>query len=298
LRPGRAAGELADLAGRRSEEQAHHPVIQFLGWCEENGVVPDLAEPHAVRAWLAAGRASWRGTTMQTKLSTVRAFADWLVEEGELHAHGLHRVAWPKADERIPPALSRAQMDAIIAANDRRTANEKQTLIELRDEALFSVLFDTMLRSDELLQMLDAADERERQVNLRDRTVKVMGKGRRERYAVFSPQSARRLDRYMRAKRKAGIAPGGAFWTTAWGKPLTYGGLYKALQRRGERAGIRVHPHMLRAGGAIDWRRKGGSSEALMTLAGWKSMDMLRRYTRSADQELAIEEAKRLHEQG
>jgi integrase len=54
------------------------------------------------------------------------------------------------------------------------------------------------------------------------------------------------------------------------------------LERRGEQAGVRVHPHMFRHTFAHQWKAQGGSDDDLMRLAGWRSPQMLRRYGASA----------------
>ncbi len=75
---------------------------------------------------------------------------------------------------------------------------------------------------------------------------------------------------------------------------LTYAGLHSALTRRAERAGFTMHPHMLRATGAIRWRAAGGSVPGLLTVAGWSSIEMAARYVRAAENRLAVDEAHRL----
>ena len=263
-------------------------VRQLLAWCDSHGQAPDLSSPEPVRAWLASlAAADYSGGTMQIKLAAVRAFSRWLIEEDELTTFGAGAVAWPKVDEKAPPALTRAQCDAIIAATRGRT------FVEVRDEAIFSLLFDSLLRADELLSITTDGD-----ISLRDRTARVRrGKGGRERTTAFSAQTARRLDRYERIRGRQRYASHPAYWLALGRARLTYGGLYFALRRRGARAGITVHPHMLRAGGAIQWRRKGGTTESLMTIAGWRDLKMVMRYTRAAEQELALGEARRLHDQ-
>jgi hypothetical protein len=53
-----------------------------------------------------------------------------------------------------------------------------------------------------------------------------------------------------------------------------------------------MHPHMLRATGAIRWRAAGGSVPGLLTVAGWSSMAA--RYVKAAENRLAVDEAHKL----
>lgn len=256
----------------------------YLDWCEAEAVKSPMTDPEAVRRWLVdLARLGRAPKTRHTRLGNVRAFTTWLIHEKELSDDAIvQQVEWPALDEGIPPALTPDQVAALIGtcAGTRFAA--------VRDAAAVSLLFDAMLRADELLS-LGVAD-----VDLRRRTARVRrGKGGKERIVAFSAKTARRLDKYERARRRHKQAGLDAYWIS-WSGPLTYAGLYTGLRRRGETAGITVHPHMLRAGGAIQWRRKGGSTEGLMTIAGWTDPKMTVRYTRAAEAELAIGEAHRL----
>ena len=75
---------------------------------------------------------------------------------------------------------------------------------------------------------------------------------------------------------------------------MTYDALYSALTRRAAEAGFTMHPHMLRATGAIRWRAAGGSVPGLLTVAGWSSLEMAQRYVRAAESRLAVDEAHKL----
>jgi len=261
-------------------------VLQLLDWCDANGYAADLSDPEPVRLWLASmARAGRQASTMQVRLAAVRAYAKWLIEEDEVQAHGVGRVEWPKIDEKAPPALTEAQQASLL-----RTCDTK-SFTGIRDEAMCRLMWDALVRADELLSMTTA------DIDLKLRRARVRrGKGGRERITAFSAQTARALDRYERRRRHHKAADLTAYWLAHGRGPMSYAALYATLSRRGELVGIDLHPHMWRAGGAIRWRRKGGSTESLMTIAGWRDLKMVMRYTRAAERELAIEEAHRLFE--
>lgn len=257
----------------------------YLDWCEANGAAADLSDPGAARRWLASLAADGQAAnTINARLSAIRAWARWLLEQDEIGASGLGKVAWAKPDERIPPYITPDQQAAIL----RACAGSRW--LDLRDAALFGTMFDGLLRADEACSVLTA------DIDARKRTTRVRrGKGGKERVTAFSPETAARVDRYARARKRHRFAEDPHFWLSQKG-PLSYSGLYGAFKRRAAAAGIEAHPHMLRAGGAVQWRRKGGSVTGLMTVAGWKSVAMVDLYTRAAETELAIAEAHRLHE--
>jgi len=60
--------------------------------------------------------------------------------------------------------------------------------------------------------------------------------------------------------------------------PLTAGGIYRVIARRGRQAGAAVYPHRFRHHFSHNWLDRGGTQGDLMELNGWSSPQMLRRY--------------------
>ena len=83
---------------------------------------------------------------------------------------------------------------------------------------------------------------------------------------------------------------------TRGGKPLTYAAMYISLRRRALRADppFKLHPHTFRSTGSVRFRKAGGSTSSLMSLAGWSSPAMMARYVQAAESEIAVGEARRL----
>lgn len=262
-------------------------VNQWLSWCAARGEAPDFADGTQVRTWLAEMKDEWSPNTAKTRLTALRSFAAWLEAEEGLDVSGIRRVEWPKIDDAIPPALTQENLAAMVGTCDVKT------FTGARDAAILMLMFDSLVRSDELLSMVTG------DVSLRERVARVRrGKGGKERYTAFGAQTARALDRYERRRERHVNKAADAYWLAQGRRGLSYNGLYAMVSRKGDLVGMDVHPHMTRAGGAIEWRRKGGSITGLMTIAGWTDVAMVQRYTRAADIGLALDEARRLHDQG
>lgn len=259
----------------------------YVDWCAEQGrEVEFTANP--VKAFVAdqLGR-GLEATTVTARLRGVRRFSAWLADEtGEPDA--VTSVKAPKVDEKVPSAITVDQLAALQATCTTRD------FYDTRDRAIISVMIDSMVRSEELLSMTTKG------LDLRRRTVMIdRGKGGKGRIVAYSAQAARDLDRYLRVRNTHRLAAEPWLWLPVKrtrATRLTYSGLYVSLRRRAERATPAFHltPHMLRRGGAIAWRRKGGSVTSLMSLGGWTDMSMVQRYIRSAESEIAVEEARRL----
>jgi site-specific recombinase XerD len=257
-------------------------VRAYLRWARENRSDPDFARA-SVQAFTA--HLLENGAEPATALSRqrgVRRFSAWLAAEREIDHDDLAGMKPPKLDSKIPAELTTDQVKALLT-----TCGVKE-FHDIRDAAIIRLMTESMVRAGELLAIATA------DVDIRAGTAIVRrGKGGKGRVLPFGPQTGAALDRYARARRRHKFAASPMFWLGARGV-LRYDALYTSLKRRGERVGVTVHPHMLRATGAIRWRAAGGSVPGLLTVAGWSSLEMAQRYVRAAETRLAVDEAHKL----
>jgi integrase/recombinase XerD len=256
----------------------------FLRWCDRAGVEPALDRPTVSKftASLLAGGAE--AATALSRQRGVRHFSRWLAAEGEIPADQLAGMSPPKLDSKVPDELTTGQVKAMLATCGTKDFHD------IRDAAIIRLMTESMVRCSELLAMTTS------DVDIRAGTALVLrGKGGKGRLVPFGPQTGQALDRYVRARRKHRLAATPPYWLAARRGPLTYGGLYTTLRRRASMSGFTMHPHMLRSTGAIRWRAAGGSVPALLTVAGWSSLEMAQRYIRAAESRLAVDEAHKLN---
>lgn len=242
---------------------------QLAAWLRDNGHADDVRTLTAeqVRLWLRDMAETAAPSTVQTRHKAVRLFLAWCVDEGELDASPMDRVASPAVPEQHLPMLTDDQLRALLADC------EGPRLADLRDHALVLMLADTGCRLSEVVNL------RWSDVDLRDRSARVMGKGSRPRVVPFGARTARALDRYRRARARTRYGHLDWLWLSTNNKGrLTPNGVHQMLTRRGTRLGFHVHAHQLRHRFADTWLRAGGSEGDLMELAGWRSRQMLTRY--------------------
>ena len=261
------------------------PVEEFVAWQLKAGRVLDRAQPGGLPA--DGDRPGLEAATVIARLRGIRRFSAWHAEETG-KPDQLVGMKPPRLDEGVPDAITPGQLTALLATCKTRS------FYDLRDRAIISIMADSMVRSEELLNMTVKGTD------ARGRTALIAkGKGGKGRVTAFGAQAARDLDRYLRARAGHRLAAEQWLWLpikrTAEPR-LTYGGLYSSLRRRALRADppFRLTPHMMRRGGAITFRRKGGSVTSLMALGGWSDVSMVIRYIRQAENEIAVEEARRL----
>jgi site-specific recombinase XerD len=178
----------------------------------------------------------------------------------------------PKAGEKPPPVLELQHLEALI-----KDAEKGRHFAGRRDAALLRLFACTGCRLAEITG-LNVAD-----VNIKDRTMTVTGKGRKVRTVKFDHKAALALDRYLRkrAEHKAADLP--ALWLgeRRTGR-MTPSGVRQMVERRGEALGLNIYPHLFRHTFSHNWLDAGGAEGDLMQLNGWESPQMLRHYGASA----------------
>jgi len=232
---------------------------------------PEDIERADIQAFLLELLSRCSDSTAATRYWGLRSFFGWLVDEGELEHSPMDRVKPPHQTERPPEVLTDDEVRALLRACDGRNFEQR------RDAAIVRLLFDSGMRVGELVAMRIGG------LSVATGTARVEGKGRRHRDAVFGDKTARDLSRYIRLREGHTHAALEFVWLGRKGS-LTASGVGQALKARAAIAGLdaaRVHPHVLRHTFADRWKRSGGSEEDLMSLGGWRSATVMRRYASS-----------------
>lgn len=256
----------------------------FIAWCERDGRVPELDRDLVIDWMNSMHDAGNMPATVLSRQAGLRRFSSWLEEKGIIDSDPLARMKRPKLDEEPVIPLTDLELKKLFGACKGRD------FTALRDKAMLHLLVEASLRAGELGDMTTG------DINLDDRLAVIRrGKGGKGRIVRFSAQAAVALDDYLRARRKHARVMEPDLWLGQGQRPFSYWGIWRAVKKRGEQAGIeKLHPHQLRNTSAVRWLHKGGSPQGLMAQAGWSSIDMLRRYVKAAEQQLAAEEADRL----
>lgn len=244
----------------------------LVRWLEDpdhdRPVAPEAITTEVLRTWIVELIDTRSASTARTRWNGLRHFFAWCLEEGELDVNPMALIKAPEVEEKLVDMLTVEEFKLLLAVCDG------PRMVDRRDQALIMTYADTGARLSELA--LAAKDN----LDLRERSLLVMGKGRRERVLPFGARTAKALDRYLRVRDRQPFSDTPALWLSGKdGRGITADGIKQMLRRRGAQAGLRrVHAHMFRHGFADAWLRSGGAEGDLMELAGWRSRQMLTRY--------------------
>jgi integrase/recombinase XerC len=248
-------------------------LAQFRSFLERQGL-RSLAEVDArvIRGYLAwlHGRGLDR-VSIARKLAAVRSCFKFLVRRGIVTRNPGREVRAPRLPRKLVSFLPIDETEALLEAPSPRA----------RDRAVLELLYASGLRVSELAG-LDLGD-----VDREAGTVRVMGKGRKERIVPFGEAAARALDLLL-AER--GPAPGPLF-TNSRGRRLTVRSLHTIVRRRARETGIarRVSPHTLRHTFATHMLDAGADLRLIQDLLGHSRLSTTQRYTHvSVDQLMRV----------
>jgi integrase/recombinase XerD len=200
------------------------------------------ATPADLRGFLQSQSTAGRATrTVARRHAALRAFLRYqLVNGGDVRAH-LDQIERPKPEQSLPKILSRAQVNQLLAAPDRRST------LYLRDVALLELLYACGLRASELCGL------KVRDVALAERSVRIFGKGSKERIVPLHDVARDAMLSYLidcRPKLLEHTPPAAReiLFLSRTGRPLDRIALWQTVERYGRKSGLlkSISPHVLR----------------------------------------------------
>ncbi len=230
-----------------------------------------------LRRYLAELHKRNQRTSIARKLSTLRTFFRYLVREGRLSSNPAEGLSTPKLNRYLPKTLS---VDEAAALMERGYGN---TFLDLRDRAILELFYSSGLRVSELTG-LDVGS-----LDLREKLVRVLGKGNKERILPIGRKSYEALVAYLDARNQPGIEE--PLFVNARGGRLTPRSVQRNLKTRLLKAGVikDISPHALRHSFATHLLDGGADLRAIQELLGHASLSTTQKYTQvSVDQLMAV----------
>lgn len=222
-----------------------------------------------VRRFLADLEAS-RGCGIPTRnqrLAAIRALARFVGEHSPIHIEWsgqIRAIPFKKAMQAVVPYLEKAEIDALLAAPDQRTAQGR------RDHVLLLFLYNTGARASEVTHV-KVAD-----LDLNAASVKIFGKGGKQRFCPLWSVTVSALTTII-----AGGEPSRPVFLNRCGRPITRFGIHTAIERNALKARAqlptlaakRVSPHSIRHTTATHLLRAGVDINTIRAWLGHVSLE-------------------------
>jgi integrase/recombinase XerC len=229
----------------------------------------DLA---VLRAWLASMATNHRSrSTLARRGAAARTFFAWALHTGRIATDPAQRLATAKVGAGLPDVLTADQARAALDTLEALAA-EGETVV-VRDWCVLEVLYATGVRVGELC----GADVQD--VDLGSRTLRVVGKGDKERVVPFGAPAARALDAWL-AVRGTLAAPGtAALLVGVRGGRIDARQVRTVVHRATAATGTDLAPHGLRHSAATHLLEGGSDLRSVQELLGHASLTTTQRYT-------------------
>ncbi len=243
---------------------------------EEDGSndLSGLDETH-VRAYISWLYTRNSRTSISRKLASVRTFFEFLMRSGVIKSNLAKLVPTPHGEKRLPTFLT---VDEVIKLMETPGTGG---VFERRDSAILELLYSSGLRVSELTG-INLND-----LDLNNLTVKVLGKGNKERLVPIGSKAAQALIRYLHDR--LGLKPtGDHLFVNSKGGRLTVRSIDRIIKKYAALAGIpkNVSPHVLRHTFATHLLGGGADLRAIQEMLGHKSLSTTQRYTHTSIEKL------------
>jgi len=221
-----------------------------------------------IRAFLARlHRSGLKKISAARKLATLRTFFRYLCREGILERNPARALLSPRTERKIPTHLEESEIATLIEVPG-------QTDSDLRARAILELLYATGIRCAELVG-LDLGD-----IDLGARTVRVLGKGSKERIVPFGQPALSAVSAYLPVRlQNRPKAP--ALFVNARGGRLTDRSVRQIVTNRVKQVAMtrRLSPHALRHSFATHLLERGADLRSIQELLGHASLSTTQRYT-------------------
>lgn len=259
---------------------------QFLIFAEKQFEVADLEEIVAfhIRTWLASMKDEGiSGRTINRKLSSLKSFYKYQLRTGGVKSSPLGTISGPKSGKKLPSWLEPSQTQQLQQRDfypEGWTGSSAHLAI--------SILYEAGLRRSELVGLSGS------QVDFHTNTIRVLGKGRKERILPVSKALLSLVKEYLGEKEKLGWGVSGPLLVKEDGKPVDASWVYSTVKQY---LGMvttqeKRSPHVLRHSFATHLTNAGADLNAVKELLGHSSLAATQVYTHNS-----IDKLKKVHGQ-
>jgi integrase/recombinase XerC len=237
--------------------------------------VAELSDPNSkVFNPFKSKRAKYSRKSISRKISVLKSFYKFLLRRKYVRKNAAASLIFPKPEKKLPNFLSKNEMDNLL--------EHKSLDMSLMDKAVIELFYSTGIRLSELIGLkLD-------NVNFGNNTIKVFGKGSKERIVPFGKKAEEALRNYMQIRSICNTRNLDVLFVSNKGKELYEMQVYRLIRKNLLKVTEKrkKSPHVLRHTFATHMLDSGADIRAVKELLGHESLSTTQVYTHLTPEKL------------
>jgi integrase/recombinase XerC len=242
-----------------------------------------------VRSWLASLKEQKiTSKSINRKISSLKSFFKYQLRTGQLMKSPMAGIISPKSGKRLPVYVEEKDMQLLI-----NHIEFPDDWLGKTDRLLIQIFYNTGVRLTELVTL------KNHQLNTESATMKVIGKGNKERIIPLSASLVQEISCYLKEKQVSGRDSADTLMVNDHGKPLYVKYAYLAVKKWLSQVTTidKKSPHVLRHSFATHLMNHGADLNSVKELLGHSSLAATQLYTHNSIEKLR-EVHKKNHPRG
>ena len=219
----------------------------------------------------------YKTTTISRRISALRSFYKFLYKKKKIHSNPMPLISNPKKEKILPKFLYVNEIEELLGEPD-------DTVQGIRDHAIMEILYSTGIRVSELVNI------KIRDIDFSNRTIRILGKGAKERIVIYGHVCAKVLDNYLNNSRELIKNSNLTDYLilNLNGKKLTDRSVRDIINKYMSKTSIQKHisPHTLRHTFATHLLDNGADLKAVQELLGHADLGTTQIYTHVSNERL------------
>lgn len=204
--------------------------------------------------------------TLARYYSSLNSFFKYILEHEGIDNNPMELIECPRYTKKIPLYVFESKINDLLNVDIG-----KDKRLSTRNKLIIYLLFDSGVRVSELVNI------KIKDIDFIERSIKVLGKGSKDRYVFFSSLTLNILMEWMQYYKE--ISKSEYLFVNYNGEGMTVRSVERIVKLAGDKIGIKLHPHMLRHTFATDLLNKGADLRMIQELLGHENLDTTQIYT-------------------
>ena len=255
-------------------------LISFFDYiCTQYGEIePNQLSHIYIRSWLASLKdARLTAKSIKRKISSLKSFFKYQQKTGVIKQTPMGKIISPKNEKRLPSFVADKDIRVLFDHVEFPDSWQGKT-----ERLLMLLFYNTGMRLSEVINL------KESQVNSSNRTLKILGKGNKERLIPVNAEILNEIENYQKEKGKLIIEKIDILFITNKGKPLSPRSVYSSVKKYLSLITTieKRSPHVLRHTFATHLTNNGADLNAVKELLGHSSLAATQVYTHNTIEKL------------